>query len=465
MSMLDKNGVQRFWAHILALANTKADKEDIVAIDLEGSIEGPTSTIDADTLDGHTFEEFITREEVEEKTLDRDEIVEMINERVSEIGSADMMKATYDANGNGIVDNAEKVNGHTVFTNVPANAKFTDESTRQWLVEGGGPYPILLSSAANGNSTTDYTLFDSRVKLDMSTNTISANVSGKAATAGSADKALKDEQGRKIVETYATIAKSIPRLGVNPLTTKIENSPEDTVANWVTVGTGIGVVGENDRALIVNCPASGWQAWIFNLVYNSSAVYQLYMPYGAASSIWHRAGNLNEGWYNGGEWYKLYGSNTLIPQEQVDGLQEDLARLEEDLGSSKVSKSGDTMTDTLSMQHTGMEKGIVPSAEKGRYIRYVDKNSTPMGYHGYYQGLSSSYIQIRSYDAFELTNNKYATLSVGHDSNDSLPYARIAINGSSGLTASSNGSIRNIVIQDSSGTRVAAGSKIIMRRG
>lgn len=47
----------------------------------------------------------------------------------AELGSAgygDMMKAIYDTNNNGIVDNAEKVNGFTVEANVPANAKFTD---------------------------------------------------------------------------------------------------------------------------------------------------------------------------------------------------------------------------------------------------------------------------------------------------------------------------------------------------
>ena len=41
-------------------------------------------------------------------------------------GTGDMIKANYDANDNGIVDNAEKVNGHTVLSDVPANAKFTD---------------------------------------------------------------------------------------------------------------------------------------------------------------------------------------------------------------------------------------------------------------------------------------------------------------------------------------------------
>lgn len=42
------------------------------------------------------------------------------------LGEGDMLKEVYDKNGNGIVDNAEKVNGLTVLTAVPANAKFTD---------------------------------------------------------------------------------------------------------------------------------------------------------------------------------------------------------------------------------------------------------------------------------------------------------------------------------------------------
>jgi hypothetical protein len=41
----------------------------------------------------------------------------------------DMFKNTYDTNNNGIVDNAEKINGYTVDSNVPTNAKFTDTIT------------------------------------------------------------------------------------------------------------------------------------------------------------------------------------------------------------------------------------------------------------------------------------------------------------------------------------------------
>lgn len=38
----------------------------------------------------------------------------------------DMQKSVYDTDNDGIVDNAKKVNGHTVNKDVPANAKFTD---------------------------------------------------------------------------------------------------------------------------------------------------------------------------------------------------------------------------------------------------------------------------------------------------------------------------------------------------
>lgn len=39
---------------------------------------------------------------------------------------ADMFKEVYDTNNDGIVDNAEQVNGHTVGIDVPSNAVFTD---------------------------------------------------------------------------------------------------------------------------------------------------------------------------------------------------------------------------------------------------------------------------------------------------------------------------------------------------
>ena len=49
-----------------------------------------------------------------------------IPQKVSSAAAGDMKKEIYDVNDNGIVDNAEKVNNHTVEADVPANAKFSD---------------------------------------------------------------------------------------------------------------------------------------------------------------------------------------------------------------------------------------------------------------------------------------------------------------------------------------------------
>ena len=61
-----------------------------------------------------------------------------VDDAMASAGAGDMLKNVYDTNNNGIVDNAEKVNGLTVLTAVPANAKFTDTT-----------YGVV-STAANG---------------------------------------------------------------------------------------------------------------------------------------------------------------------------------------------------------------------------------------------------------------------------------------------------------------------------
>lgn len=49
-----------------------------------------------------------------------------INDGADGTGTGDMLKSVYDTDDDGIVDNAEKVNNHTVNSDVPANAQFTD---------------------------------------------------------------------------------------------------------------------------------------------------------------------------------------------------------------------------------------------------------------------------------------------------------------------------------------------------
>ena len=61
------------------------------------------------------------------KLYSKEEVNQIIADAQFKSGSADMFKAQYDADGDGIVDNAKMVNGHRVETDVPANANFTYE--------------------------------------------------------------------------------------------------------------------------------------------------------------------------------------------------------------------------------------------------------------------------------------------------------------------------------------------------
>ena len=80
---------------------------------------------------------------------------EFVQSALSAGGYGDMLKSQYDIDGDGIVDNAEKVNGLTVETAVPSGAKFTDTvyshpSTHPYSMITGTP----TSLPANGGSAT-----------------------------------------------------------------------------------------------------------------------------------------------------------------------------------------------------------------------------------------------------------------------------------------------------------------------
>lgn len=66
-----------------------------------------------------------------------------VDDSVASAGGGDMLKSVYDTNGNGIVDNAEKVGGHTVGKDVPEDAVFTDTTYENATVSSPG----LMSAA------------------------------------------------------------------------------------------------------------------------------------------------------------------------------------------------------------------------------------------------------------------------------------------------------------------------------
>ena len=91
-------------------------------------------------------------------TLDKDGNNITINATGSSV-AGDMTKAVYDINNNGIVDNAEKVNGFTVAKNVPSDALFTDTTyTAGTNVEITAEHVINVTGG--GNITIDSALSD-----------------------------------------------------------------------------------------------------------------------------------------------------------------------------------------------------------------------------------------------------------------------------------------------------------------
>lgn len=89
----------------------------------------------------------------------------------------DMSKSVYDTDDNGIVDNAEKVNNHTVEADVPQDALFTDttyEDVSEFNNDVGylssETDPIFSASAASGITNTDITNWNNKSDFSGSYN-------------------------------------------------------------------------------------------------------------------------------------------------------------------------------------------------------------------------------------------------------------------------------------------------------
>ncbi len=80
-----------------------------------------------------------------------------INDGNDGSGAGDMLKATYDTDDDGVVDNAEKVNNHTVLSDVPANAVFTDTTytAGNGINISGTSVSVDLDTTISSSSTND----------------------------------------------------------------------------------------------------------------------------------------------------------------------------------------------------------------------------------------------------------------------------------------------------------------------
>ena len=107
-------------------------------------------------------------------------------------GGGDMAKAIYDTNNNGIVDNAEKVNNHTVEKDVPNDAIFTDTT-----------YSDATTSSSGLMTSSDKSKLDG-IEENANNVTVVNNL-----TSTSEIDALSANQGRFIYNQIPVIKKGI----------------------------------------------------------------------------------------------------------------------------------------------------------------------------------------------------------------------------------------------------------------
>lgn len=122
-------------------------------------------------------------------------------------GSGDMLKSTYDQNENGIVDNAEKVNNHTVLSDVPANAVFTDTT-----YTAGTGIEITAGNVINNTQTSaEWGNISGTLADQTDLNTALGNKIDKSNTTG-----LVKNDGTIDTTTYSTFSGSYNDLSNKP---------------------------------------------------------------------------------------------------------------------------------------------------------------------------------------------------------------------------------------------------------
>lgn len=159
-------------------------------------------------------------------------------------GSGDMLKATYDTNDNGIVDNAEKVNNHTVLTDVPANAVFTDTT-----YTAGTNVSI---SSENVISATD-TTYTAGTGIDITNGVISntqtsaewGNITGTLSNQTDLNTALSGKQETLVSGTNIKTINSTSLLGSGDIT--IQGSTEVAISTTTPSGNEVLWINPNEE--------------------------------------------------------------------------------------------------------------------------------------------------------------------------------------------------------------------------
>jgi len=178
-------------------------------------------------------------------------------------GSGDMLKATYDTNDNGIVDNAEKVNNHTVASDVPANAVFTDTT-----YTAGTNVSI---SSGNVISATD-TTYTAGTGIDITNGVISntqtsaewGNITGTLADQTDLSTALGGKQETLVSGTNIKTINSTSLLGSGDIQIQADaevaistTTPANNEVVWINPNNDFGPFANNEIAVLSGTYTNG----------------------------------------------------------------------------------------------------------------------------------------------------------------------------------------------------------------
>lgn len=213
-------------------------------------------------------------------TTHKDSLVNAINDVASSSGNGDMLKTVYDQNDNGIVDNAEKVNNHTVEKDVPSNAVFTDTIYDDTAIQAAiaakpdmSDIPTKTSDLTNDSDFIDQTDLNTALngKVDkvtgkgLSTNdytteekTKLANlVTGGNVPAGGTTgqilqkKSATDYDAEWVNKPTTTVDSALSDTSTNPVQNKVVKAAIDQKANSSAIPTKTSSL-TNDSGFITN---------------------------------------------------------------------------------------------------------------------------------------------------------------------------------------------------------------------
>ena len=242
---LDDNGLLYLWSKIKAAFVAKESGKGLSTNDyttvektkLAGIDEGANKTTVVDNLTSDSTTSALSA--AQGKALKSS--IDQITGDIGEMGGGDMMKATYDSNNDGVVDNAAKLGGQSP----DYYAKASDIPTVDDAMSGTSTNPVqnkvihtaLAGKADSATTLEGYGITDAYKKTEVYTQSeTDTKISTAVANAGH----LK----RTIVETLPTVAEA----DVNTIYMKLEDgdSSDNKYVEWMVINGAWEKVGTSD---------------------------------------------------------------------------------------------------------------------------------------------------------------------------------------------------------------------------